>query len=116
MRVKLAGKRYKIVLSDFTYSGECDSPETKDKKIRLKRGLRGLFLLDTIVHESLHACLWMADEEGIAQTASDIAKVLWRLGYRRQDSKSCTLKFEAFEKESSEPSKVVEVESKEQKD
>lgn len=44
-------------------------------------------LLETIVHESLHACLWDLDEEAITATASDISRLLWRLGYRLEEDR-----------------------------
>ncbi len=40
--------------------------------------------LDTIVHELLHAAMWDAAEECVYETAQDIAKVLWRCGWRKQ--------------------------------
>lgn len=39
-------------------------------------------LLDTTIHEGLHACLWVLDEETVAQTATDLAKFLYRMGWR----------------------------------
>jgi len=39
--------------------------------------------LDTIVHESLHACLWDLDEEAVAESAADVARLLWRVGWRK---------------------------------
>ena len=115
MWITLAGKKYEVVLSDFTHSGECDDPIAPHKKIKIKRGLKGMLHLDTIVHETLHACLWMASEEWVAYTATDISKMLWRLGYRRVREESCPLRFEPFEEESSESSEVVEVEGEKEK-
>ena len=45
--------------------------------------------LDINIHEMLHACSWnFADEEWVAQTATDIAAALWKLGYHKDDPKS----------------------------
>jgi len=33
-------------------------------------------LLDLVIHESLHACLWDLDEEAVTETAWDIARLL----------------------------------------
>ena len=41
--------------------------------------------LETLIHESLHACNWKAPEEDVLRTGKDIARFLWRLGYRRQN-------------------------------
>ena len=41
--------------------------------------------MDTTIHEALHALLPFADEECVTKTATDLARLLWRLGYRRTD-------------------------------
>jgi len=94
MRIRLAGRRYKLVRCDISHHGECESPITRDKKIRIKKTIKGRILLDTLIHESLHACLWMADEEWVAQTASDISHILWRCGYRQDSDKAETIEEE----------------------
>ena len=40
-------------------------------------------ILDTTIHEALHACDWDASESKVKKTATDISRFLWRLGYRR---------------------------------
>jgi hypothetical protein len=40
--------------------------------------------LDSIIHEALHASLPLLDETAVHQTANDISRLLWKLGYRRQ--------------------------------
>lgn len=40
-------------------------------------------ILDTIVHELLHATDRSKSEPWVARTARDISTVIWRLGYRR---------------------------------
>ena len=40
--------------------------------------------LETAVHESLHASNWAASEEVVTRVGRDVARFLWRLGYRRQ--------------------------------
>ncbi|KKM75775.1 hypothetical protein LCGC14_1386870 [marine sediment metagenome] len=40
---------------------------------------RGLI---TAIHESLHACSFLKSEEAVTETAEDIGRFLWRLGYR----------------------------------
>jgi len=39
--------------------------------------------LEVLIHEMLHACHWDLDEEAITETSEDLARVLFRLGYRR---------------------------------
>ena len=62
--------------------GECESPASQGKMIKVDPRTTKLRLLDTLIHEGLHACMWDLDEEAVHESASDIAKLLWRLGYR----------------------------------
>lgn len=39
--------------------------------------------LDTLIHETLHASKPSLSEAEVVRLAGDIAKVLWRAGYRR---------------------------------
>jgi hypothetical protein len=41
--------------------------------------------LDAIIHEAIHACLPDTSESAVNSSATDIARLLWRLGWRRQD-------------------------------
>lgn len=63
--------------------GVCDSPETRGKEIKIQAGLKDEELLEVLIHESLHACAWNLDEEAVQKTAEDIARMLWRIGYRK---------------------------------
>ncbi len=40
-------------------------------------------MLDTLLHECLHASNWDKSEKVVERTATDTGKLLWRLGYRR---------------------------------
>lgn len=40
----------------------------------------------TIIHELMHVADWGRDEIFIDQTSEDIAKTLWKMGYRVQDA------------------------------
>jgi hypothetical protein len=62
--------------------GEADGPHIKCKEVLISmgRGTRGE--LEIAIHESLHVCAWDLDEECVSETARDIAKLLWRLGWR----------------------------------
>ena len=68
--------------------GDCDPPNkitpnwvncVEDKESRK--------FLEICIHESLHACSWKASEEKVTQTAYDIARLLWKLGYRLNTTK-----------------------------
>jgi len=62
--------------------GKCDDPSTPSKTIQVSRSLTGERRLDVLIHEMLHAADWHKDEEWISTVASDIARALWRQGYR----------------------------------
>ena len=47
--------------------------------------LSGRMLLDTLIHESIHACDWNAPEKKVQRMATDISRFLWRVGYRLSD-------------------------------
>jgi len=50
--------------------------------IHIKRGLRGVNRLDTIIHECLHKAYPDMSEDAVNEGATDFARLLWRLGYR----------------------------------
>jgi hypothetical protein len=39
-----------------------------------------------VIHELLHAAHWDLDELAVEETAEDLARVLWKLGYRSPPS------------------------------
>ena len=68
--------------------GLCCYPESDDseKSITISPKLRGRRRLDVIIHECLHAefpSLEKSDEEEwVSTAATNISKLLWRMGYR----------------------------------
>ena len=86
MNLKLNGKRYKLrYVSGVSYLGECDPPSLAGKEIRINADVTGEKLLDSYLHEFLHALYWHIDEDHIAKPAEDLARALWRLGYRMKE-------------------------------
>lgn len=49
----------------------------------IERDLKTKVGLETAIHEALHACDWSKHEDKVNQTAYDIARFLWNLGYRK---------------------------------
>jgi hypothetical protein len=41
--------------------------------------------IDTIIHETLHAALPLLDEAAVRSTATDIARVLLKAGYKHAE-------------------------------
>ena len=86
MIAQLVGKRWALRFVPRLHAdGRCDAPDVRGKQILIANRLRGKRQLDVLIHEMLHACNWQIDESYISQMASDIAQVLWRLGYRRDE-------------------------------
>ena len=83
--VTIRGRRWALAKArPARLRGICESPQIAGKEmyIPVHGGTRDD--LDTIIHELLHAGLWDVDEEAIHETATGIAGVLWRLGWRKQ--------------------------------
>ena len=49
----------------------------------MKRSLKPLDLMDTIIHEVVHAVRPELSEEAVIETANAISKALWKLNYRK---------------------------------
>lgn len=89
MHVLLRGKRWRLLFASLKREqciGRCDSPTKRGKRIRVCTTIDEPQTLEVLTHEMLHACFWDMDEEAINESARDIAKVLWDLGYRRNDA------------------------------
>lgn len=52
------------------------------RKILIDERLNGRAKLETLIHECLHVCYPSASEEHITESARDIGRILWHLGYR----------------------------------
>lgn len=79
----IMGKRWSVVFEPLRKErGYCESPETPNKKIVVDSRLTGEERLEVIIHEAKHAGGWYRSEEYVTQEAQDLARLLWRLGYR----------------------------------
>lgn len=87
MHFTILGKRWRLEwVKRFPHRqqcGECDHPNAIDKAIKIKEGMSEQDTLDTLIHESIHAAGWHLDEDFVEELATDIARMLIRLGYRR---------------------------------
>ena len=63
--------------------GDCqDSKKASERIIRVKRAQKEEDLLDTILHEMLHAILPQLTEDIIYDAANDLSRTLIKLGYK----------------------------------
>lgn len=94
MRIKILGKVWNLLFvpaseltargKSTTDRGDCEHPTKKGKRIRVLKGMDPLEELEVVIHECLHAAEWNMDEDWVDATGGDIAKVLWKLGWRKQ--------------------------------
>lgn len=91
MLIKLGANTYRIrfVASDTIANGSalgsCDHPDVEKEfpEILISEDLTGQQLLDTLIHESMHAVsIGVLDEQFVSSTATTIAKLLWKLHWR----------------------------------
>lgn len=85
IRLTIAGKRWTIRFVRKIMSGgvECDGLCVYEKsEIRIRSGLKGQELADTLAHEVIHACGWHLHEDFVEQTAEAIADALYHAGIR----------------------------------
>ena len=89
MHVTILGKRYRFEWfrrrNKHADHGYCDDPAQKNKSIRIAQNQGDFDKLDTIIHEVLHAADWHKSEEWVGTVGTDLARILWRLGYRRSN-------------------------------
>jgi hypothetical protein len=80
----IRGRRWRFCRRRITKEdGRCQHPDIVGKEITVAAHLQGEEELNTTLHELLHAAFWDLDEEAIEQAGTDLARALWRLGYRR---------------------------------
>ena len=90
MRIKVGNKYWNLVFIelDENTGGECESPDTKGKEIRISTDLQREEELEVVIHELLHASDWSKDEEWVEEIAQDISNVLMRLGWKKDGTKT----------------------------
>lgn len=77
------GTKYEIEIDDTILHGQCEGTRiTKNPRLSIYTGLKGVKALETCIHEALHACCFAKSEKIVDRTARDIARFLWRVGYR----------------------------------
>lgn len=78
MKHKFGKEIYKIKTGDF-YKSECDPPNASNKKIKLSTAVGSKMRWVHAIHEALHACFWIVDEEIIDKVDSQIFEYLKKL-------------------------------------
>jgi hypothetical protein len=86
-RITIAGKYWTLTSADIPgFDGLAEnSPNVKNKHIWINRNTKGKDLLDTVIHEVVHCFEPRWDEHTVLQFGSELAEILWKLGYRSED-------------------------------
>lgn len=79
--VEIGGKRWRLRFMPPSRmqnaDGLCDHPDTPNKEIWISSDLTGFDLLETLIHEAMHAEKWHLSEESVTSGARDLARLLW---------------------------------------
>lgn len=85
----LRGKPWRLIYADPRSRGmrrlhgyALPSARKPGGTIRVSRGMDEKMLLETLLHEALHACYWDMDEAAISEAARDLAELLLGEGWR----------------------------------
>ena len=74
-----------------TDDGLTEGPWLKKKRIFLRHKTgKEKRLLETLIHEFMHAADWSKDEEWVSQFGHDLANFLYKLGWRRTEAPDIT--------------------------
>jgi hypothetical protein len=76
-------RQAKVFVDETEVDASCDPPDRTRRTIRIREGLSPERELDVLIHEMLHGAYWDLCEEAIEATATDIARALFEMGYRR---------------------------------
>lgn len=86
-RIRIGGKYWTLASARLPgYDGLAENdPRTVKKHIWINQQTRGKDLLETVIHEVSHCYAPLWSEDAITQFGSELAAILWNLGYRSQD-------------------------------
>ena len=79
-----AGRKVDIDIFPDGVDGMVDCPYGTDATptMHLFKDLNTRDGLETVIHETLHVLWWAKTHDKTEETAQELAKFLWRLGYR----------------------------------
>lgn len=77
------GVRYRVDVDSELHGFALNQDVPLEKEICVSSHLSPRAYLDCLLHEALHACFVNSPEQEIDRAATDLARFLWRLGYRK---------------------------------
>ena len=83
VRIKFAKLDSRIDGLAHGYDNDVTGKWEPTGKIDIKQGLKGVDLLDTVIHEMLHVYNPEMKEREVKRQAREISRALWGMNYRR---------------------------------
>ena len=84
LRHNFRGKRYGINFRSPRNKGHIGICDYENKEIKISPKITGVEKLDCIIHEALHACMPDLSDDAVNESATCMAKLLWKLGYNQK--------------------------------
>lgn len=81
-KATLGGKQWSIRWNKSIRDGCWGLCEYDKNRISLLNNLKAFNLCDTSIHEGLHAIFPDLSEEAVTEAATELAMMLWRIGFR----------------------------------
>jgi len=79
-----AGRRFHVIIDSV--DGLCEKEESNETpNLFINAARPDRTILEAATHEAMHACFPTMSELRVTQSANDIARLLWRMGYRLGD-------------------------------
>jgi hypothetical protein len=80
IRTTINGEQWRLEFAHIADFGHCEYGSCRHtRRIRINPGQSDADLIDTVIHEMIHAQDWDLSEEAVTQRATEIATVLQRL-------------------------------------
>lgn len=75
------GRRYRIKFHhrfDQDAMGLCEHPNALNKTIHIRPNLPVKEMVETMIDEGIHACIWELDNQVVDETSTDLTRFLMR--------------------------------------
>jgi hypothetical protein len=82
-RVPPSKLKFKDLKEGEVCFGLCDPPTKKGKTIKIDNTLTDFDELQVLLHELLHCLQFSLSEDAVEEMSTDLAKFLWKEGYRK---------------------------------
>ncbi len=80
----IRGTKYDVDMCGQRISGTIDHPRSTGPTLRVMEPAGSFAEMEALFHEMLHRGNWLQSEEATEELGHDMARLAWRLGYRRK--------------------------------